>query len=208
MVGSSTKIAVYITKALKALSNLGTTLSRNILTLWKIVRITTKIAKLSFKGFTLAGSQVDDFRNHLIICTDLQITWLRLLPFLPPVVVGLHVLFSAFWPQRILFYSTSQRRNFISGQLWHWVQVYSQLLSNILKISLASGSCHSSASPDHQHVSSGGVASHVQRDVASAQRPRQQEDRLADQSGRERRRHCLLRLLYHNLLHPGQVDQC
>ena len=60
MVGSSTKIAVYITKALKALSSLGTTLSRNILTLWKIVRITTKIAKLSFKGFTLAGSQVGE----------------------------------------------------------------------------------------------------------------------------------------------------
>ena len=206
--GSSDKIAVYITKALKALSSLGTTLSRTILNLWKIVRITTKIAKLSFKGFTLAGSQVDDFRNQLIICTDLQISWLRLLPFLPPVVVGLHVLFSAFWPQRILFYSTSQRRNFISGQLWHWVQVYIHLLSNILKISLALGSCHSPASPDHQHVSSGGVASHVQRDVASAQRPRQQEDRLADQSGREWRRYCLLRLLYHNLLHPGQVDQC
>ena len=206
MVGSSTKIAVYITKALKALSSLGTTLSRNILTLWKIVRITTKIAKLSFKGFTLAGSQVGE--NQLIICNDLQITWLRLLPFLPPVVVGLHVLFSAFWPQRILFFSTSQRRNFISGQLWHWVQVYFQRLSNILKISLASGSCHSSASPDHQHVSSGGVASHVQRDVASAQRPRQQEDRLGAQSGREWRRYYLVYLLHHDLLHPGQVDQC
>ena len=128
MVASSAKIAVYITKALKALSSLGTTLSRNILTLWKIVRITTKIAKLGFKGFTLAGSQVGE--NQLIICNDLQITWLRLLPFLPPVVVGLHVLFSAFWPQRILFYSTSQRRNFISGQLWHWVQVCIQLLSS------------------------------------------------------------------------------
>ena len=48
---------------------------------------------------------------------------MRLLPFLPPVVVGLHVLFSAFWPQRILFFSTGQRRSFLSGQLWHWVQV-------------------------------------------------------------------------------------
>ena len=51
-----------------------------------------------------------------------------MLPFLPPVVVGLHVLFSAFWPQRILFFSTGQRRSFISGQLWHWVQVFVILL--------------------------------------------------------------------------------
>ena len=51
-----------------------------------------------------------------------------MLPFLPPVVVGLHVLFSAFWPQRILFFSTGQRRSFISGQLWHWIQVFVILL--------------------------------------------------------------------------------
>ena len=51
-----------------------------------------------------------------------------MLPFLPPVVVGLHVLFSAFWHQRILFFSTGQRRSFISGQLWHWIQVLVILL--------------------------------------------------------------------------------
>jgi hypothetical protein len=41
---------------------------------------------------------------------------LKLLPFLPPVVVGIFVLFSAFWPQRILFFSAKQRRKFINGQ--------------------------------------------------------------------------------------------
>ena len=60
VVGSSTKIALYISKALKALSSLGKTLQKNILTMWKIAKITTKIAKLCFKGFTLGGSQVSD----------------------------------------------------------------------------------------------------------------------------------------------------
>jgi hypothetical protein len=45
-----------------------------------------------------------------------SIALLRLLPFLPPVVVGIFVLFSAFWPQRILFFSAKQRRKFINGQ--------------------------------------------------------------------------------------------
>ena len=113
--GSSTKIALYVTKALKALSSLGSTLGRNIRTMWKIARITTKVAKLSFKGFTLTVSPV-----------------LRLFPFLPPVVVGLHVLFSAFWPQRILFFSTSQRRTFLSNQLWHWAWVLGFLLMALI----------------------------------------------------------------------------
>ena len=34
----------------------------------------------------------------------------ELLPLLPPVVMGLYVLFAAFWPQRILFFSSKQRR--------------------------------------------------------------------------------------------------
>jgi hypothetical protein len=45
-----------------------------------------------------------------------SIALVRLLPFLPPVVVGIFVLFSAFWPQRILFFSAKQRRKFINGQ--------------------------------------------------------------------------------------------
>ena len=58
IVTSSTKIALYITKALKALSSLGSILRGNIRTMWNIARITTKIAKISFKSFTLTGSHV------------------------------------------------------------------------------------------------------------------------------------------------------
>ena len=43
-----------------------------------------------------------------------------MLLFLSPVVVGLHILFSAFWPRRILFFSNIHRKSFLSGQLWQW----------------------------------------------------------------------------------------
>ena len=79
--------------------------------MYRIARITIRIGKFSlgnFKKFTIGGSSV---------------SLLRLLPFLPPVVVGIHVLFSSFWPQRILFFSASQRRRFIDGQKSHWLMV-------------------------------------------------------------------------------------
>ena len=34
---------------------------------------------------------------------------IRLLPLLPPVVIGIYVLFGAFWPKRQLFFSKGQR---------------------------------------------------------------------------------------------------
>ena len=46
---------------------------------------------------------------------------LCLLPFLPPVLVGIYILFSAFWPQRILFISANERKRFIKWQKWHWI---------------------------------------------------------------------------------------
>ena len=40
----------------------------------------------------------------------------KLLPFLPPVVLGIYVLFGAFWPQRVLFFSAKQRRKTMTGR--------------------------------------------------------------------------------------------
>ena len=98
-------------KAGSALSNLANTLRGSIRTMYGIAKITTRVAKFTFgnfKKFTIGSSSM---------------TLLRLLPFLPPVVVGIHVLFSSFWPQRILFFSASQRRTFIQNQKNHWFMV-------------------------------------------------------------------------------------
>ena len=48
---------------------------------------------------------------------------LRLLPMFPPVVVGIHIFFSSFWPKRVLFFHGSQRNRFIRGLLGQWVGV-------------------------------------------------------------------------------------
>lgn len=107
-VSIGTKSTYYTVKAGSALSSLASTLRASLRTMYRIAKITTRIAKFSFGNiskFTIGGSSV---------------TLLRLLPFLPPVVVGIHVLFSSFWPQRILFFSASQRRRFLSGQKSHW----------------------------------------------------------------------------------------
>ena len=104
-----TKTTYYIMTALNALSKLSSTLRSSMKTMWRIARITTRITKYSFGNYS----------KFTISCSSVIL--LRLLPFLPPVLVGIYVLFSAFWPQRILFFSASQRRRFINRQKWHWI---------------------------------------------------------------------------------------
>ena len=45
----------------------------------------------------------------------------EMLPLLPPVVIGMYVLFAAFWPQRILFFSSNQRRKTMNDQFYTWL---------------------------------------------------------------------------------------
>ena len=56
------------------------------------------------------------------------LTLLKLLPFIPPVVIGVHILFSSFWPKRVLFFHTSQRRRFIDGLFSQWIGVFILLI--------------------------------------------------------------------------------
>ena len=102
------KFAYYSVKAGSALSKLARMLRRAAKNLWRAGHVIFKASKFAagnFKKFTIGGSSV---------------TLLRLLPFVPPVVVGIHILFAAFWPKRILFFHSSQRRRFMSGMYSHW----------------------------------------------------------------------------------------
>jgi hypothetical protein len=101
--------AYYTVKAGSALSNLAVKLKNSGKNLWKVANVIFKISKFTVKNFktlTIGGSSM---------------TLLRLLPFFPPVVVGIHILFAAFWPKRILFFHASQRRTFLNEQLYHWL---------------------------------------------------------------------------------------
>ena len=107
-------------KALNALSKLASNLRSSMRTMWRIAKITNRITKYTFgkySKFATGGSS-------LIL--------LRLLPFIPPVLVGIYVLFSAFWPQRILFFSASQRRRFMNQQKWHWIMFFFLLIVALL----------------------------------------------------------------------------
>ena len=98
----------YTVKAGGALSRLADILKNSAKNLWKVTNVIYKIGKfsvLNFKTFTIGGSGM---------------TLLRLLPFIPPVVVGVHILFSSFWPKRVLFFHSSQRRRFINGLFSQW----------------------------------------------------------------------------------------
>jgi len=106
-------------KGMSAMKKLATNFHSNFRTMWTITRLTTKLAK-----FTVSAA-------HKFTIGSGSLTLLRLLPFIPPVVVGIHILFSSFWPQRILFFSASQRRRFIDGQKQHW---FSTLLLLILAL--------------------------------------------------------------------------
>lgn len=105
------KTAIYSVKIGSALSRLAGILKSSAKKLWemaKVVKTITKFTFGAFKKFTIGSSSM---------------ALLRLLPFLPPVVVGIFVLYSAFWPQRILFFSAKQRRKFINGQFLQWLLV-------------------------------------------------------------------------------------
>ena len=102
------KFAYYSVKSGNALSRLAKTLRNSAKNLWKVGSTIFKISKFAagnFKKFTIGGSST---------------TLIRLLPFIPPVVVGIHILFSSFWPKRILFFHSSQRRRFIEDMFSHW----------------------------------------------------------------------------------------
>lgn len=42
------------------------------------------------------------------------------MPLLPPVILGIYVLFGVFWPSRVVFFTAKQRRSHMSSRFWSW----------------------------------------------------------------------------------------
>ena len=111
VISTGTRSTYYIVNMMSAMKKVAAGLASSLRAMWGIAKITNKLGILgisNFNKFTIGGS---------------SISLLRLLPFLPPVVIGIHILFSSFWPQRILFFSASQRRMFMDSQKQHWISV-------------------------------------------------------------------------------------
>jgi len=116
-----TKTANYTIRVGSALSKLARLLKSSVKKIWEIQKVIRRLTNFTFGAFkklSIGGASV---------------TLLKLLPFFPPVVIGIYVLFSAFWPQRILFFSAKQRRQFINGQFLQW---FLALLLLILALSI------------------------------------------------------------------------
>ena len=114
------KGAYYTVKTGNALTRMAHTLGDSAKKIWKVANVIGKIGSFSvrnFKTFTIGGSTM---------------TLLRLLPFIPPVVLGLHILFAAFWPKRVLFFHGGQRRSFVNGLFWKWIGILVLLLLALL----------------------------------------------------------------------------
>ncbi len=105
---ASTRSSYYYVRAANALTNLAAKLRRSKNTLWQFIRAVRALSKVTSVGAKAA------FYGSLA-------SLIRLLPFLPPVVIGVYVLFGAFWPKRILFFSAKQRRKTVAGEMYTWL---------------------------------------------------------------------------------------
>jgi hypothetical protein len=105
----SARGAYYGVRAANAFTNLARRLRKSKNTIWQVAK-----AVLFIQKFALGSTK-------LVLKTSNAAMLAKLLPFLPPVVIGIYVLFAAFWPQRILFFSAKQRRKTMDDQFYSWL---------------------------------------------------------------------------------------
>ena len=67
-----------------------------------------------------------------LILTTNSVDIARLLPLMPPVILGIYVLFGVFWPSRVVFFNAKQRRNHMSSRFWSWTLALIVLLVAML----------------------------------------------------------------------------
>lgn len=101
--------AYYGVRTANAFTNLARRLRKSKNFIWQISKAVYVVQK-----FTLSN-----IKN--LIKLNSYGTLIKLLPFLPPVMLGMYVLFSAFWPQRMLFFSAKQRRKTMAGLFYSWL---------------------------------------------------------------------------------------
>ncbi|XP_040574191.1 uncharacterized protein [Lepeophtheirus salmonis] len=120
VVTMGSRSAYYGVRAANALTNLSKKLKKSLNMMWQTMSIVRKLSVFtgkSLKKFVLANNSV---------------TLTKLLPFLPPVILGIYVLFACFWPQRILFFTRSQRIRTIKGLVHTWFLSLGALIFSVL----------------------------------------------------------------------------
>ena len=78
------------------MTNLAKKLEKNKRKIWGIFKVIKGIMTFSFKNL-----------KKIILGTN-SVSLMRMLPLFPSIYVGFRVFFAAFWPKRILFFSSKQ----------------------------------------------------------------------------------------------------
>ena len=102
------KSAYYGVRAARAFTNVASRLKKSAHLVFKV---SVSISKLVY----FIGSN----RKKLIVATN-SVNIGRMLPLLPPVVLGIYVMFGVFWPSRVVFFTAKQRRNHMSTRFTQW----------------------------------------------------------------------------------------
>ena len=103
-----TKSAYYGVRAANSLTNLALRLKRSANLIWKVSTSIIKLTRFTTKNM-----------KKLILASN-SVNIGRLLPLLPPVVLGIYVLFGVFWPSRVVFFTKKQRLNHMSTRTNQW----------------------------------------------------------------------------------------
>lgn len=88
------------------------------------------IWRVSVTGFKLINFVRNNLKKLIFAANSSDIG--RLLPLLPPVVLGVYVLFGTFWPSRLVFFTAKQRRSHMSSRFWSWTLALIVLIVAVL----------------------------------------------------------------------------
>ena len=69
--------------------------------------------------------------KKIVLATN-SVDMARMLPLLPPVVLGIFVMFGVFWPNRVVFFNAKQRQNFMSNRFLQWLLALVVLIVAVL----------------------------------------------------------------------------
>ena len=108
VVSVGSRSAYYGVRAASALTNLAKRLRKATSKLWRV-----SLTVLKFQYFVAKNMK------KLVLATN-SMDIGRILPLLPPVVLGIYVLFGVFWPSRVVFFTAKQRRGHMSSRFQSW----------------------------------------------------------------------------------------
>ena len=100
----------------------------------KLVKVLKQVSRVGWqvsRTLTYLSGVLGANSKNIAIGSNLTMIF-RLLPLLPPVHIGIFVLFGVFWPSRVVFFTKKQRLNHFGGRLWSWTLALFLIILTVL----------------------------------------------------------------------------